>query len=722
MPVNKNGSVTGAVITFNDITERKNAELEQRENQRRLQTIVDSVQALIVMKDLEGRYMVVNRYLEETTGAKGKELIGRTPFELFPEDTARALLDLDRQVIETRQSSTLEQVIFHPDGSRHVYLMSMAPIIDHSGAVQGLCSAATDITELKKLQEELMKARDAADDANQAKSEFLARMSHEIRTPMNAIIGMSHLALQTELTRKQHDYVTKVHQSAMSLLGIINDILDFSKIEAGKLDIESIEFELDDVLDRVSSMTALKAEEKGLELLFTRGPDVPDCLVGDPLRLGQVLINLANNAIKFTEAGEVIISAEVAESDDISLTIKFVVSDSGIGLTGEQIARLFESFSQADGSTARKYGGTGLGLAICRKLTELMGGRIWVESTPGRGSSFIFTVVCGRTLQKKSRRMAFVPDLRSTKTLIVDDSKIAREILFNALRSFDFDVTAVASGQEAIAELKKSADDKPYELVLIDWKMPGMNGIETIRAIKTGTRPESLPRFIMITAYGREELLRDAEETGINGFLIKPVSNSILFDTIIGVLGHEAPRDLRKHKPGAFSSDSLKPIRGAEILVVEDNDINQQIAKELLEGAGFVVTVAGNGREGMEAVFHHGYDLVLMDIQMPEMDGIEATRRIRVSGKKGASTLPIIAMTANAMAGDKERSLEVGMDDHIAKPIDPDELFSTLLRWIRSSTGNSCISSYGTMAILTRLLRTPLIQGTSTVQSGSHTP
>lgn len=533
------------------------------------------------------------------------------------------------------------------------------------------------LAQMRRQKEALARAKAEAEQANRFKSYFLANMSHEIRTPMNAIMGFSYLALQTELNTRQYHYMDKIHASAQALLGVINDILDFSRIEAGKLEIETVPFSLDEVYENLADITMIRAEEKGLELTFNHDPAVIDNLLGDPMRLGQVLANLVGNAIKFTEQGGITVSVEKERQEGERIWLRFSVSDSGIGIPPEQLPRLFSAFTQLDDSTTRRYGGSGLGLSICRHLVELMGGEIEAHSEPGKGSAFIFHLpfipVKGEVQTLKPD-----PDLRGLRALVVDDNPSAREILAERLSSFTFETSTAQNAEQALALLKAAEDEeRPFQLVLMDWRMPGMNGVEAGRQIKHGGELKQIPAVILVTGFGREEVMHQAESVGLDGFLIKPVSPSTLFDTVIRVLGGS------RMSGGGATFNEVRGYLQKRVLLVEDNTVNQQVAREILEGMGLEVVIAENGREAVDAVKTEDYDLVLMDIQMPEMDGYEATRHIRTQPDK--KTLPIVAMTAHAMSGERERCLAAGMNEHVPKPIDPARLFATLSRWLKSS-------------------------------------
>jgi PAS domain S-box-containing protein len=670
---------------------RANAELEERvaartaELARReagLRELMESSPVPAMLVALDGEVLFGNRRFRELFHVDAEHLSAVHMERAYVDAGERARL-LQR-LREGGSVQDYEVRMKRPDGSQFWALMTVEPT--RVAGEPRLYTSITDISDRKQAEEQMRQAKELAEEATRMKSDFLANMSHEIRTPMNAIIGMAHLALKTELTPRQRDYLSKIQVSGQHLLGVINDILDFSKIEAGRLSVERVPFELDAVLDNVAGLIAEKASAKGLELLFEVERDVPGALVGDPLRLGQVLINYANNAVKFTERGEIAIGVRMQEQTGDEVVLRLSVRDTGIGLTEEQIGRLFQSFQQADTSTTRKYGGTGLGLAICKRLAELMGGEVGVQSAPGEGSTFWFTARLARS-HTKPRARVLRPDLHGRRTLVVDDNEHARAVLGDLLDAMQLSVDLADAGAAALERLAAAeAQGRPYELVLLDWQMPQMDGLEVARRIREGSLAHK-PHLVMVTAFGREEVLQGAQRAGIESVLIKPVSASVLFDEIAGVLG--GVRDERREAAAAAAASDadadLARVQGARVLLVEDNELNQEVAAELLRGAGLVVDIADDGEVALARVKSAPYDLVLMDMQMPVLDGLEATRAIRAMD--GYQTLPIVAMTANAMAGDRERCLAAGMNDHVAKPIDPDQLSRALVRWIRPRPG-----------------------------------
>ncbi|WP_295006437.1 response regulator [uncultured Dechloromonas sp.] len=700
-------ATTGYLGITVDITERKEAETKLADSEFRFRGLIESIPGFVYLCQLDTEWTM--NYLSpgfvEMTGYPAEDLIDnkvRSYSSIIHPDDIELVEKSVAAGVNNRRAYEMQYRIKAANGLIYWVSERGSAHIGSDGHADYLIGVVFDITaskqnevelekhrlylaemveirtaELREANAELLVAKERADGAARTKSEFLANMSHEIRTPMNAIYGMSHLLQRTPLSKRQENYVQKILQSGSYLLGIINDILDFSKIEAGKLAIEETEFEFDSVVRNVANLIGEKAGDKGLELLFHIAPDVPSVLIGDPLRLGQILINYGNNAVKFTERGEICVSASVVRREENEVVLRLAVSDTGIGLSEEQRQKLFQSFEQADASTTRKYGGTGLGLAISRRLAEMMHGEVGVDSQLGSGSTFWCTIRLGIGKDKSPRPEAL--SLRGIRVLVADDHDGARQALAEQLEHLRFQVATVSSGSAAVSAFQEAqARGEPFRIILLDWKMPGLNGIEAASRISE-LKLNPPPAIALVTAYGREEVFNQAEAAGIGNILVKPVSPSVLLDTIMSMLDSERgilhiPERPEEKLGGGFM--------GQRLLVAEDNPVNQELIKELLEIAGLIVDIAENGREAVTMVQESSYDLVLMDMQMPELDGVEATKQIRAL--TNVSEIPIIAMTANVMKEDRERCLAAGMNDFIAKPIICDELYALLRKWMKT--------------------------------------
>jgi signal transduction histidine kinase/DNA-binding response OmpR family regulator len=662
---------------------RSASELSLRQSKELTERLIADANVVIVGLDRAGRVLIFNRTASLVTGYPAQAVLQQV-WRTLPLVGAAHAGHWPAHDGWDGVALSDEHMITTASGEQRCIAWKNTLLGEEGGDI-ALLAFGIDVTEQRAALDATIKAQELAEAATRSKSEFLANMSHEIRTPMNAVIGMTQLALKTDLDARQRNYLDKVDRAAHSLLGVINDILDFSKIEAGKLHFELRPMVLRETLDHLAGMTVFRAQEKGLELLFDVEPEVPLEMLGDPMRLGQVLLNLVNNAIKFTEHGEIIVAIRRLASSEGKVELQFEVRDTGIGISPEQAAGLFQSFAQADASTTRTHGGTGLGLAISRKLVEMMEGRMWLESEFGKGSRFLFTARFGAQAWN-APLPAEDAALDALRVLVVDDNAAAREIMQGILESMHMLAVAALSAADAIVELERAERaGTPYQLVLMDWVMPNMDGLAAIRAIRANPAISTTLAIIMVTAYSRDDLLAQAGEMTRLGVLDKPVTPSSVHDAIVnGLREYAAPAGPRP-APTLRLAAAVQALRGASVLLVEDNEVNQELALEVLESLGLKVSLAENGKVALAMLEDGDFDAVLMDCQMPVMDGFEATRLIRSQAR--FADLPILAMTANAMSGDRERCLAAGMNEHISKPINQESLALTLAHWLAPGGG-----------------------------------